>query len=298
MARTFTFKKLDAFAAGASSGNPAGVVYLSPEETLCEAEMLQIAQELKGFVSEVGYVRLPKSGRLELRYFSSEREVEFCGHATIAICADILQTRPEWADLEQLTLQINSGELRAYNRMKDEGAVYISAPPPRPNPRVPEPGALAQALGIATAQLNPNAPLAILNGGLETIIVPLDGLETCLGLKPDLETLNIYCQSQGADILICYSNQTVDPASHYRTRVFAPTFGYLEDPATGSGNAALGYHLLNLGVWDGSPLLIEQSGEREAFNRVKLGTQGEGPERRILIGGGAICRIEGIYRLA
>ncbi len=50
------FKKIDAFASKYSSGNPAAVVYLDKLEELSEEEKLQIAKELKGFVSEVGYV--------------------------------------------------------------------------------------------------------------------------------------------------------------------------------------------------------------------------------------------------
>ena len=51
--------------------------------------MLQIAKELKGFVKEVGYVFGTSEGSFDLKYFSSEREVDFCGHATIAIMYDL-----------------------------------------------------------------------------------------------------------------------------------------------------------------------------------------------------------------
>jgi PhzF family phenazine biosynthesis protein len=84
------FKKIDAFASKYSSGNPAAVVYLDKLEELSEEEKLQIARELKGFVSEVGYVCPGTETDYELCYFSSEREVAFCGHATIAILNDIV----------------------------------------------------------------------------------------------------------------------------------------------------------------------------------------------------------------
>ncbi len=50
------FKKIDAFAAHKSSGNPAGYILLESLKDITEKEMLQIAKELKGFVNEVGYV--------------------------------------------------------------------------------------------------------------------------------------------------------------------------------------------------------------------------------------------------
>ena len=63
------FKKIDAFATEHSSGNPAGVIYLRPSDELSEEEMLRIARELKGFVSEVGYVRQVERDAFVLRYY-------------------------------------------------------------------------------------------------------------------------------------------------------------------------------------------------------------------------------------
>ena len=51
------FKKIDAFTKGASSGNPAGVLSLDYNEELTPDEMLRIAGELKGFVSEAIFVK-------------------------------------------------------------------------------------------------------------------------------------------------------------------------------------------------------------------------------------------------
>ena len=70
---------------------------------------------------------------------------------------------------------------------------------------------------------------------------------------------------------------------------FAPTFGYLEDKATGSGNSALGYYMLSQNMWDGQPILIEQNAEISAYNIVRLKTADD----RILFGGSAAVRIEG-----
>lgn len=56
------------------------------------------------------------------------------------------------------------------------------------------------------------------------------------------------------------------------TRVFAPKFGYLEDPATGSGNSAFGYYILKNSMWKGNNISIEQGGSNIEFNTVKLTT--------------------------
>ncbi len=54
--KQYPFKKIDAFATATSSGNPAGIIYLSTQNDISGQEMQRIARELKGFVSEVGYL--------------------------------------------------------------------------------------------------------------------------------------------------------------------------------------------------------------------------------------------------
>ena len=55
--KQFKFKKINAFATEKSDGNPAGMVILNDSDNISNDEMLLIAKELKGFVSEVGYVK-------------------------------------------------------------------------------------------------------------------------------------------------------------------------------------------------------------------------------------------------
>src|SRR5690554_2646527 len=86
------FKKLDAFATRNSNGNPAGCVFLDKLSDLTDEEMLQVAKELKGFVSEVGFITIFNDEEYNFKYYSSERELDFCGHVTIASMYDIAQS--------------------------------------------------------------------------------------------------------------------------------------------------------------------------------------------------------------
>ncbi len=75
--KKFKFKKINAFATENSDGNPAGMVSLNESDHITTNEMLLIAKELKGFVSEVGYVKQIDKNTFDLKYYSSEREVDF-----------------------------------------------------------------------------------------------------------------------------------------------------------------------------------------------------------------------------
>jgi PhzF family phenazine biosynthesis protein len=293
------FKKIDAFATRQSEGNPAAAIYLNGEDSLSADEMQQIARELKGFVGEVGYVRQVGETTFDLKYYSSEREVDFCGHATIAVMYDLLKSNPELVRQQFLTIVTNKGISAVENRVAREDAVFISAPGPSFSSRGVVRSTLAEALGIPEDVVTTVYPTSIVNAGLETLIVPVSALQDVLAMAPPFEPLRQFCLDNGIDIITVFTDEVADKANAYRTRVFAPLFGYLEDPATGSGNAALGYYLLENNRWDGALISVEQNGEYARPNIVKLLVkQDEGNEARVAFGGGAIVRIAGEYMLA
>ncbi len=296
--KSFRFKKLDAFATADSDGNPAGMISVDSLAGITAAEMQRIARELRGFVNEVGFVCRTGPDRLALRYYSAEREVLFCGHATIAILYDLLASDPDLAPLPRLRFTTATGSLVAENRVAEENAVFISAPPPTFSAQEIAATEIARALRIDASAIASHLPTARINAGLETLLVPIASLETTLAAEPDERQLKIFCEENGIDILTIFTDQTARPDTGWRSRVFAPRFGYLEDPATGSGNAALGQYLLRHRLWRGETLTIEQNKERARPNIIKLmGRQETGASPQVLFGGGAVTRLEGRYFL-
>ncbi len=289
------FKKLDAFATGQSEGNPAGCIFLDKLSELSANEMLQIARELKGFVSEVGYVVPVSENEFGFKYYSSERELDFCGHVTIATMYDIIRTSESTAS-DKYQINTNRGTLMVENRIKSEDSVFIMSPEPVENQNVPDVTEIASKLRINTSDINANLPVSIVNAGLETLIVPIASLDSILAIQPDLNELNEFCYKSGVDIIEVYTPDVYEKTNNYRTRVFAPTFGYIEDPATGSGNSAFGYYLINNKLWEEGTISIEQNGKWEQYNVVKLQKQlDKNNNQRVWFGGGAVKRIEGDY---
>lgn len=294
--KTFPFKKLDAFTDGRAAGNPAGCVCLGADTVVTTAEMQRIARELKGFVNEVGYLR-PVEGGFSLQFYSSECEVAFCGHATIAIMYDLICGSEELLRQRELYLHVGDDWLAVLNRIPEENAVYITAPPPRRPPCPLAAGAIARALAAEASAVDAALPVRLINAGLRTLILPLASLDACLALRPPQEELRLFCEQNGVDIILVFARETALPAAHFRTRVFAPKYGYLEDPATGSGNAAFGHYLHDHGLWRPDGVTIEQGPSRDTPNIVKLRSACDGQDRRILFGGGAVLRISGQYCL-
>jgi len=290
------FKKLDAFASSGSSGNPAAAVYLDSLNDLSDAEMQRVARELKGFVSEVGFLAPLGASTFQMRYFSSEKEVAFCGHATIAILYDLIQSDPNLKHCPEILLHTPKGVLPVENRIATEDAVHVQAPAPIYRTCEPSLSEICAALNLAGETVDADIPLGIVDAGNRTLCLGLKRLEDVLDAAPDLSTLRTFCDAADLDVVIIHTRHTADVRNQMRTRVFAAPFGYLEDPATGSGNAALGYHLHRLGLWDGQPLRIEQNASREQSNLVRLASTSS-PDFRVSFGGGALLRIEGAYCL-
>lgn len=294
--RIFPFKKMDAFTKGKASGNPAGCIYLADDTIVLDAEMQQIAKELKGFVNEVGFLR-SDHGELELKYFSSECEVEFCGHATIAIMYDLISEHEELRGKPEIHIKVGGNRLAVLNKLAKEDSVYIMAPPPQYLSCQLSAAEIASALSTDENAIDTSLPIQIINAGLRTLIVPMVSLSACLCLLPNQETLRLFCENSKIDIILVFCQETLLPMCQYRTRVFAPKYGYLEDPATGSGNSALGHYLLDLGQWKDGGIILEQGPSRETPNIVKLRCSIDGQSRRVLFGGTSVLRISGNYCL-
>lgn len=296
--KKFKFKKIDAFATQKSDGNPAGMVYLDSLDDITTDEMLRIAKELKGFVSEVGYVWQNDKNTFDLKYYSSEREVDFCGHATIAIMYDLIKSSNELIKNNQVNIITNKGNLAVENRISDEDAVFISAPDPVFSTNEVNLESIAKALRINIDEIDKCYPVSILNAGLETLIIPIKSLNGILLISPILDALKAFCIQNTVDIIAVYTDEVANTENKYRTRVFVPTFGYLEDPATGSGNSAFGYYLMKNKMWDGTFMSLEQNGSFENPNVIKLMAKDAVEAKpKVVFGGGAIVRIDGEYFL-
>jgi len=290
--KKYEYKKIDAFTSKESLGNPAACIYLKEEQSLTEIEMLNIAKQHKGFVSEVIYCIPKRDYSFELAYYSSECEVDFCGHGTIACMYSLIKESPGLLEKKEITVLTNKkGALTVYNEIAEQDAVYISAPKPLHINVKLKINEIAKNLSFNTNQILTSYPFDIIDAGLKTLIVPIASLKDVINVFPDEKTLKSFCIENEIDIVLIYSLEVDNPQNKAHTRVFAPKFGYLEDPATGSGNSAFGYYMMKNNMWDGKPITIEQGGVDRVYNTVKLLYKND----CILFGGKATTRIEGIY---
>lgn len=291
--RRFQYRKVDAFTSGSSSGNPAAYLHTGSTRLTGE-EMLAVAKEHKGFVSEVVFCSASRVADVKLTYYSSECEVDFCGHGTVAAMVDVIRNDRNLRGKREITVETNKkGLITVYNRLDTDNAVYITAPKAKWLPIPVSAYEVSGALGLPPEAISSEHPVDFIDAGLRTLIVPIAKYSDEVSVYPEMEGLKEFCLHNGIDIILIFCMQTGSPDSCAHTRVFAPKFGYLEDPATGSGNSAFANYMLKYGLWDGTPTKVEQGGDNIVFNSVSLMKMGDD----ILFGGSATLRIAGEYYL-
>lgn len=287
----YRYKKVNAFTSDISKGNPAAYLY-TENEILSEKEMLDVGKDHAGFVSEVVFCSASTKADLKLTYYSSECEVDFCGHGTIAAMYDLIKNDKTLRTKKQIHIETNrKGILNIFNNIEQEDAVYITAPAAQHLSLKLTNEQVACALEIPISDIDEKYSVDFIDAGLRTLIVPIKSFEKEISIYPNEKKLKEFCLNNEVDIILIFSKNAGNSNYIAHTRVFAPKFGYLEDPATGSGNSAFANYLLKNALWDGTPAVIEQGGDNIAFNSVSIKTF----ENSVLFGGKATTIIDGYY---
>lgn len=291
MSKGYIYKKVDAFTGNGSKGNPAAFMILGDERFSSE-QFLDIASAHKGVISEFVFVQDSDAADLKLTYYSSECEVDFCGHGTIAAMYELIKDDPKLYAKEHIQIETNKkGILTVYNHIKDEDAIYISAPKAKVYEVNVELAEAATALGTKVDAISQEYPMAVIDAGLKTLIIPILSLQDEVTILPDIDVLKEFAINSDIDIILIFSKETSDNSRYAHTRVFSPKYGYLEDPATGSGNSAFAYYLLMNNYWTGKPIAVEQGNINMIYNAVRLRAENE----EVLFGGAATVKISGMY---
>lgn len=237
---TYKYKKIDAFTSGTSLGNPAACVYLDENQNLTNDQMLDIATQHKGFVSAVVYCKNRGDSSFGLIYYSSECEVPFCGHGTIACMHSLIKNDSQLHSLPEISIRTRQkGNLTIYNKIPEQNAIYISAPEPIYLDVPVGLEEIADNLGIDISKINQEYPIDFIDAGNRTLIMPIASLDDEVSIFPDEQKLKEFTLNNNIDIILIFCMDAEDKKHKAHTRVFAAKYGYLEDPATGSGQLGI-----------------------------------------------------------
>jgi PhzF family phenazine biosynthesis protein len=232
--------RLSAFSDTTAGGNPAGVVL--DAHGLDARQMLELARAV-GYSETAFLTARPDSpGEHDVRYFSPEAEVPFCGHATIA-AAVALAERDGPAEL---VFHVSAGPVPVRTARDAAGVVTASltSVAPRVESAAEEVvGVALAALGWQAHELDPALPPRVAYAGARHLILGAATRERLARLEYDFEQLKA--------IMLEHDLTTVDlvwreQPNLYHARNPFPVGGVYEDPATGAAAAAFGGYLRSL----------------------------------------------------
>lgn len=204
---------VDAFTGELFAGNPAGVCILTA--ALAESLMQKIAAENRH--SETAFVVPRADGDFDLRWFTPKVEDDLCGHATLA-SAYVLALRKH--SVWPVRFHTRSGMLTVAQE-PDGFVMDFPAMPPQP---CEAPAGLLAALGLKAALVMK----------ARDCLVVVDDAEQLRALSPDMAALARLDAGMGT-IVTAPGTGDVD----YVCRMFLPSAGIDEDPATGSIHCTL-----------------------------------------------------------
>lgn len=273
--RSYPVYHVDAFTDRAFGGNPAGVVLDAGGMT--DAQMQLVARELKH--SETAFVLPSRDADYRIRFFTPAREVDLCGHATVATA---------WVLASEGRLK--RGRARQETRLGildldvDRDRVLMEQLPPKTEAVEVRRDDLADLLGVEA--IDPELPVQKASTGNWALMVPMPGekeINLCQPSFPELAALNLELGVIGTHLF------AIGKDGSLYARHFAPACGINEDPVTGTANGALcGYLVLN-GIAPGPEFRVRQGDA--------LGRPGEltvhATDKEVRVGGRAVILSRG-----
>lgn len=232
--------RYSAFTETPAGGNPAGVVL--DARGMSEDEMLALAAEV-GY-SETAFLSPRDAGEYDVRYFSPEKEISFCGHATIAAAVALA----ERDGTGELVFHVADGPVPVGTR--EDGAGGVTATLTSVAPYVAElaPGDLEPvlgALGWSADDLDPELPPRIAYAGARHLVLAVRTRERLADLDYDFGRLKAFMLERDLTTVDLVWRERADT---YHARNPFPVGGVVEDPATGAAAAAFGAYLRELGL--------------------------------------------------
>jgi trans-2,3-dihydro-3-hydroxyanthranilate isomerase len=280
--RTFRYVVADVFTDRPLAGNQLAV--FTDARELGDDEMQSLAREMK--FSESVFVLPPEGGgHVLMRIFTPTAEVPFAGHPTLGtafVLAGPLQ-------VQEIQLETLSGVVPVALEREGDRIVFGRMQQPIPTWRPFEGEVeLLHGLGLERAEL----PVELYDNGMHHVYVGLGSVEDVAALEPDLSAFN------DAPAVLCI-NCFAGEGRHWKTRMFSPSGGFMEDPATGSAAGPLAVHLARHGrIGFGEEIEISQGAEVGRPSTLYARADGSAEQlEAVEVGGSAVIVARGEFRL-
>ena len=297
--RVLPYVTVDVFTDARFGGNPLAV--FPDARGLSDAEMQSIAAETN--YSESTFVLPPAdpAHTARVRIFNRVAEMPFAGHpnvGTAVVLAGLGRDAAGWLRFEEPAGRVDVRVERGADGTVT--AAHVDAPQPLSLGRELAAADVAACVGLGEDDLVQGGhPPRFASVGLPFCFVEVRP-EALARAHPDLNAFQALAQHlpDAAERLPIHLYAHLDRAAgRLATRMFSPLSGTVEDPATGSANAALAAFLLHVHGGDQATFDVVQGVELGRPSRLTASAWRTPDGIRARVGGGAVAVFEGLLRL-
>jgi trans-2,3-dihydro-3-hydroxyanthranilate isomerase len=288
---------LDVFTSTPFEGNQLAV-YPKPG-TLTAEQMQKIAQEMA--FSETTFIHPPESGGdVRMRIFTPGDELPMAGHPTIGSTFALAHEGVIARGREKFVFELGVGPVPVSLEWDDNGLsfAWMTQPLPAFDKVIEDRAALATAVGVTASDIVDRLPVQSVSCGVPFLFVPLRTRAAVDAAVIDRKALGRCCQEAGLpELPVFFFTSEASGSETVYSRMLAPGFGIVEDPATGGASGPLGSYLLRHGVVDAGKaraMLSLQGVAMKRPSRIHISIEStDGTITRVRVGGQSVMVGEG-----
>lgn len=242
------------------SGNAAAVVLDNPQ--LSPQQRQDIAKRIG--VSETAFLDRQENGKalFKAEFYTPTRQIENCGHATIAAFSLISEFRGK--SFSSYDMEVGGKDRRVQNIYVDNNdRIFLELPTPRyytgGYPVSPEEESqIIESLGVKARDIDRSADMHVRSFGNPFLLIPVKSEEALKRMRPNLSKIKALSEQFNVVGFYPFTRETYVSGRDASARMFAPSYGIDEESATGMAAAALAEHLYQDRGLKQSRILIEQ----------------------------------------
>ena len=253
------------------------------------ARMQRLAREMNFSESTFIFPSEQPGTDIRMRIFTPYNEMPSAGHPTIGSTFALAHTGVIPAGTRQFVFGLNVGPTPVDLEWRD-GVLrfaWMTQLKPTFGPAIDARAQVAAAIGLTEADLAPELPIHEISCGAPFLFVPLRDRATVDRATGDVSAFRKLPGPLAQLPVFLFAINGTEGGTVY-SRMFAPDFGIIEDPATGIASGPLGCYLVRYGIVSGeaaqkivsdqgvamgrpSRIHIAISGRRDAISDVKVG---------------------------
>jgi trans-2,3-dihydro-3-hydroxyanthranilate isomerase len=293
---TLRYLHYDVFTRDPLAGNQLAVFL--DGRGLVAATMQAIAREIN--FSESTFIFAPEREDTDrrMRIFTPKVEMPMAGHPTIGSAFALAHAGVIAPGQSRFVLGLNVGPVPVDLEWAGERLRFAWMTQSRPTfGRTVDGAAVAAAIGLDMHDLLPNRPVQTVSCGVEYLIVPLRDAACVHRASTDSGVLRRLASVIGVSLPLYLFAPSAAGAATPECRLFAPTLGVAEDPATGSAAGPLGCYLVRHGLVAGADMkriVISQGVAMGRASRIHVAITGNPTAvTTVQVGGEAVLVGEG-----